>query len=256
MTKIISASLLIVLLILAGLFSYFCAFEVPSGSLAFLQNKPAVTFSPGLNVKFPWDNVSTINVNPAPMTVTVPLSNGQDQLSFVVVTQIVTPVLYLQHLNEATPVSQEIIQNITTTVNAAPIAPSAAGLGALQNKVLSNLNQDTALSSRGVQIQAVWLSAVTASDAAATLIYQAMQGLAGQIAQGVVESGAAQATQIRATAEKGFLASQQQALDAASKMMGAGNRQAIQMLAPLYQSNPALFKAYVSAKAKRVASHS
>lgn len=256
MTKTISAFLLVLFLILAGLFSYFCAFEVPSGSLAFLQSKPAVMFSPGLNVKFPWDSVSTINVNPTPMTVTVPLKNGQNQLSFVVVTQIVTPALYLQQLNEAMPVSQALIQNITTTANAAPLTMSAAGMVALQNEVLSNLKQDTALSSRGVQIQAVWLSSVAVSDAAATVIYQTMQGLAGQIAQGVVDNGAAQAAQIRATAEKGFLASQQQALDAASKMMEAGNRQAIQMLAPLYQSNPALFKAYVSAKAKLVASHS
>ncbi len=256
MTKIISASLLIVLLILAGLFSYFCAFEVPSGTLAFLHNKSTVTFSPGLNVKFPWDNVSTINVNPAPMTVTVPLKNGQDQLTFVVVTQIVTPALYLQHLNETVSVSQDLIQNITTTVNAAPLVMSSAGLGALQNKVLSHLNQDTVLSSRGVQVEAVWLGSIAVSDAAATLIYQNMQGLAAQIAQGVVDSGAAQAAQIRATAEKGFLATEQQALDAASQMMGAGNRQAIQMLVPAYQSNPALFKAYVSAKARLVASHS
>lgn len=258
MKRTISLSVLLLLLIVAGVASYFCSFEVASGTLAFSQNTPSKTYSPGLHFKWPWDAVASININPAPLTVVTPirLKNDNAEITWTLVTQITAPNLYLQHVGDATSLSTLIAQNLNETLKNTAVTMSAQGIYTLQNTAFKNLGQDSDLSKRGVSVESVLLSSIQLSDAAQNAINQNMQGLAGQIAQSIVDSGAAQAEQIRDTAEKGFLATEQQALNSASQMMGQGNRQAIQMLSPLYQQNPALFKAYVNAKARFAASNS
>jgi regulator of protease activity HflC (stomatin/prohibitin superfamily) len=219
MQKIINL-LLAVLLVFAALV-YLCCFEVGQGFIAVGAGERI--YNAGLQVKWPWQKVQVLHINHQIVSLE---SAGQ---SWTIVAEIAQPKEYLK--NSAGESVAALVKQ-AWDINAANLA--AAPL------LLKN----------GITIDTVLLTNVQVSDASWATINQKMPVLFAQIAQNILTAGEAQAQSIRAAAEASFLATQKQGLDLAAQVISASQVDAVKMLAPIYQKNPVLFKAYMQNKAQ------
>ena len=214
--------LMTVLVILVVLF-YACSFQVSEGNVA--VGAGSKIYPAGLQFKWPWQKVTNLNISHQLVDVS---SSGT---SWTILAEIAQPRSYLQ--NSAGQSLADLIQQAWTGNATA-------------------LQQNPVLAKNGVVVESVILNGMSVSNADQATIIQNMQGLSTQIAQTILSAGEVQAQAIRATAEAGFLATQKQALDLSAAVTGASQAAAVKLLAPLYQKNPALFKAYMQAKTQLV----
>ncbi len=243
MQKIIKAVLCILLLVLLG--AYLSFFEVEAGTVA--QGPNQQLLEPGLQWKWPWQKVTVLNTTHQAFSVTAPAT------TWLLIVHVQSPDDYFKNSDGHSVgdlVEQAWSRAMTTDAWGAVL--TTANLMRDQAQVLQSLQQDPDLAKNGVSVDALILNGVDLSATDQAKIVQNMQGLSTQIAQNVLKEGETQAEQIRATAQANYLATQTQALSVAATVMGESQAAAVKLLAPLYQKNPALFKAYVEAKAKQL----
>ncbi len=219
MQKIINAVLAVLLLAAIGV--YLCCFEVAQGWVAVGSGNHL--YAPGLQMKWPWQKIKFLEVQHQVFALQ---TTGEE---WAVVAQVSQPLVYVQN-NQGQSVADLIHQ-------------AWAGGAA-------NLQQAPLLLKNGITVETVLQTGVHIADADQVAINQKMQGLFAQISQHILSQGEAQAQTIRTTAEANFLATQQQALDLAAQVTGVSQAAAVKMLSPLYEKNPALFKAYMQARAQ------
>lgn len=125
------------------------------------------------------------------------------------------------------------------------------------NKVVSLLSDNLkvlasapVISASGIEVNAVLLSGQNFTDASLKNIYQAMQGLADVIAQGIVADGTSDAAALRQQGDNSLIQIEGDAAAQAAVVVAQGQVEAAQINAPSYHQNPALFKLLVDSKAK------
>ncbi len=214
-------NVLMTLLVILALGFYFGSFQVREGTLEVGADHHL--YSAGLQFKWPWQKVTVLDLTPQ----LIQVQSGQN--NWTLVAAVTQPQAYLKNADG---------QSLSALVTQA------------WNQDAQTVQHNAMLAKAGISVNAVLLTGVNLSEADQAKILQNMQGLSTQIAQTILTSGQAQAQSIRTTAETSFLATQKQGLDLAAQVMGASQAQAVKMLAPLYQKNPALFKAYMQAKAQ------
>ena len=214
--------LLALLAIIAVLF-YVCSFEVSQGSIAI--GAGSKIYPAGLQFKWPWQKITNLNISHQIVQM------NTSGASWIIVAEIAQPQVYLKN-SEGKSLADLIKQAWTGNASA--------------------LQQNPSLTKNGIVVDSVIASGTNIADADQASILQNMQGLSTQIAQNILSEGEAQAQSSRTSAEASFLATQKQALDLAATVTGASQATAVKLLAPLYQKNPALFKAYMQAKTQLV----
>jgi regulator of protease activity HflC (stomatin/prohibitin superfamily) len=114
----------------------------------------------------------------------------------------------------------------------------------------ASINENQTVKAAGIVVDQVLLTAQVLSNTQLQATYQKMQGLAANIAQAIVVAGAKKADAVRAQGDQALINIEGQAASQAAAIVGIGQTQAIQITAPLYHKNPALFKLLVDNKAR------
>lgn len=250
LTKIISAVLLVLALTLGGIF--WASFDIAEGTVGYLANQPKFFYQPGLHFKWPWQklNVIVLRQNTADILLPVALPGGGYQLAWTLLFHVTSPAAYIN-----TPdLPQQVKASLAAALKATPItALSPAVVTGLQTQTLTFLQADKSLAKVGIAIDAAWVSDVVVAPEQQSLIDAAMNAKADMIAAGIVSTGLALAQQTRVNAQNNYLAIEAQALKTSGAWLAESNKKAVALLAPDYQKNPALFKAYVDAQSKLLA---
>lgn len=226
-------------------------FTVQEGQRAILmkESKPVI-LAPGLHFTWPWQQPTYITVNAQTRTFFLPLPGGSGNNVSLSVLWSVSDVSAFIAANENPDQVLTLLKTATTNALTPILLNATNSPESLASSILQALQQDQTVQSKGITIAAVWVKAISPSDANQAKIFTTMKGLAATIGNSIVASGQAQAEQIRNNAEQSFLQAQSAALAEAATILGQGNSAAVKTMAPLYHQNPALFKAYVDAKAK------
>lgn len=251
--KRISLFLCVGIIVLALAFIFSSCFIVHEGQRGVLASDHQNVLKPGLHYKWPWKSVNFITVNSEVSEFAIPLPAGGENLALAVAWHVAD----INAFAKANQTSSQILE-ILKTQSAQLIIPSfLANINSTQQlsiAILQRLQKNTIVQQKGISVTQVWVKGITPNAATQQKIFTNMKGLATTISQSIMSEGQAQAEQIRNTAEQKFIQAQKAVLNQAANILGQGNNQAVQTMAPLYRQNPALFKAYVAAKLKLLSS--
>lgn len=244
--------------IFTALFLYGACFVVDAGEVGLLAPTWTQSYSPGLHFKWPWQRVVTVDVRPQVGNLDTVGTIGAQALSlkWALTWRVTSPALYLRQL-ETTSLTETQYATALTAALQSVKTPTTASLSSTQlqeteQAVLQKLQGNPLFQQNGVTISALKVVGVTIPQQEQSAVFEKMQASLNTLAQGVVADGQVQAQQIRTAAETQFLATQQNALKAASQVMATGNQKAMELLAPVYQEYPALFTAYSHIQAQQL----
>ena len=233
-----------------GCFIGYSVFTVEEGERGVLANQAKVKIlNPGLHFSWPWQQPTFISINNQVSRFSLAVPGGAENLSLAVMWNVADVSAFVDAGQ-----NKDQVLTLLRTEGALILTPTSlsqtttpASLSAL---ILKALMSDPKIKAEGIAVVQVWVTGNSPSASSQAKILANMQGLATEISDSMIQSGEAQAEGIRNGAEQSFIAAQSAALNEAAQVLGAGNTAAVKTMAPLYHQNPALFKAYVAAKAK------
>lgn len=254
--KKISLSVAAGILALIIIFFGFSLAEISEGQEGVLNNNAGFrVLAPGLHLVWPWQQLRVVAVNNQMSSFAISLPGGTESLQLAVLWNV-SDINSFAKANDTSNEVMNLLSVETTKIMTPSFLPTAIIPANLSASILKALQTDTTLQGKGIVVSQVWVKNIVPNSDTQAKIFANMKGLAATIGESIIQSGEAQAEQVRNTAEQSFLQAQSAALAQAAAIVGQGNSAAVKIMAPMYRQNPALFKAYVAAKVKLLSKNS